>query len=152
MAHASLKPAEVSHPFDSAQGRLSAISDLLRFDSILGASSVRQTEGNLRNADRIGSHSLKRAEGGARHLELRREKSHGSAGNGAAKIMRHLYGENGHSITWTNPAVPTITLQSTSFDQITDDISDARVFGRDAFSNRPDRRRALGKGSRENCI
>jgi hypothetical protein len=43
--------------------------------------------------------------------------------------MRHLYGEGGHSITLTNPAVPSIVLQYTSFKEITDDISDARVYG-----------------------
>jgi hypothetical protein len=43
--------------------------------------------------------------------------------------MRRLYGEAGHSITLTNPAVPSIVLQYTSFKQITDDISDARVYG-----------------------
>jgi hypothetical protein len=55
--------------------------------------------------------------------------NHGSAGNGAAEVMRRLYGEAGHTITLTNPAVPTIVLQYTSFKQITDDISDARVYG-----------------------
>jgi hypothetical protein len=55
--------------------------------------------------------------------------NHGSAGNAAAEVLRRLYGEAGHSITATNPAVPTITLQYTSFKQITDDISDARVYG-----------------------
>ena len=55
--------------------------------------------------------------------------NHGSAGNAAAKVLRRLYGEAGHSIILTNPAVPTITLQYTSFKQITDDISDARVYG-----------------------
>src|SRR5450755_2582334 len=55
--------------------------------------------------------------------------NHGSASSGAAVVMRHIYGEDGHSITLTNPSVPTITLQYTSFDQIIDDISDARVFG-----------------------
>jgi hypothetical protein len=40
-----------------------------------------------------------------------------------------LYGEAAHSITLTNPAVPTIVLQYTSFRQITKDISDARVYG-----------------------
>jgi len=55
--------------------------------------------------------------------------NHGSAGNGAAEVLRRLYGEAGHSITLTNPAVPTIVLQYTSFKQITDDISDARVYG-----------------------
>src|SRR3984885_5558653 len=52
--------------------------------------------------------------------------NHGSASNSAAAILRRLYGEHGHSITLTNPAVPTIVLQYTSFEQITDDISDAR--------------------------
>jgi hypothetical protein len=55
--------------------------------------------------------------------------NHGSAGNGAAAVMRRIYGEDGFSITLTNPAVPTIVLQYTSFKQITDDISDARVYG-----------------------
>jgi hypothetical protein len=55
--------------------------------------------------------------------------NHGSAGNAAAEVLRRIYGEAGHSITLTNPVVPTITLQYTSFKQITDDISDARVYG-----------------------
>ena len=55
--------------------------------------------------------------------------AHGSASNAAAEVMRRLYGEAGHSITLTNPALPDIVLQYTSFRQITDDISDARVYG-----------------------
>ena len=55
--------------------------------------------------------------------------NHGSAGNGAAEVLRRLYGEAGHAITLTNPAVPTIVLKYTCFKQITDDISDARVYG-----------------------
>ena len=55
--------------------------------------------------------------------------NHGSAANGAAEVLRRLYGEAGHSMTLTNPAVPNIVLQYTSFKQITDDISDARVYG-----------------------
>jgi membrane-associated phospholipid phosphatase len=55
--------------------------------------------------------------------------NHGSAGNAAAEVLRRLYGEAGHSITVTNPAVPDIVLQYASFKQITDDISDARVYG-----------------------
>jgi hypothetical protein len=55
--------------------------------------------------------------------------NHGSASNGGAEVMRRIYGEAGHSITLSNPAVPTIVLQYTSFSQITDDISDARVYG-----------------------
>lgn len=55
--------------------------------------------------------------------------NHGSASNGGAEVLRRLYGEAGHSITLSNPAVPNIVLQYTSFKQITDDISDARVYG-----------------------
>jgi hypothetical protein len=55
--------------------------------------------------------------------------NHGSAANAAAEVLRRLYGEAGHVMTLTNPAVPDITLQYTSFKQITDDISDARVYG-----------------------
>jgi hypothetical protein len=55
--------------------------------------------------------------------------NHGSASNGAAEILRRIYGEAGHSITLSNPAAPSIVLQYTSFSEITDDISDARVYG-----------------------
>ena len=55
--------------------------------------------------------------------------NHGSAANGAAEILRRIYGEGGHFITLANPAVPNIVLQYTTFKQITDDISDARVYG-----------------------
>ena len=47
----------------------------------------------------------------------------------AAEILRHIYGESRHFITLSNPAVPDIVLQYTTFKQITDDISDARVYG-----------------------
>lgn len=55
--------------------------------------------------------------------------NHGSGSSGGAAVLRRLYGEAGHSITLSNPAVPGIVLQYTSFRQITDDISDARVYG-----------------------
>ena len=55
--------------------------------------------------------------------------NHGSAGNAGAEVLRRLYGEGGHTITLANAATPTITLHYTTFKQITDDISDARVYG-----------------------
>ena len=55
--------------------------------------------------------------------------NHGSAANAAAAILEWVYGNEGHSITLTNPAVPDIVLQYNSFNQITADISDARVYG-----------------------
>jgi hypothetical protein len=55
--------------------------------------------------------------------------NHGSAANSAAVVLRRIYGEGGHFMTLSNPTVPDIVLQYTTFDQITDDISDARVYG-----------------------
>jgi hypothetical protein len=55
--------------------------------------------------------------------------NHGSGSNGGAEILRRLYGEGGHLITLSNPAVTDIVLQYSTFKQITDDISDARVYG-----------------------
>ena len=55
--------------------------------------------------------------------------NHGSAANAAAVVLKRIYGEGGHFMTLSNPAVPDIVLQYTTFDQITDDISDARVYG-----------------------
>lgn len=71
--------------------------------------------------------------------------NHGSAGNGAAEVLRHLFGEAGHSITLTNPAVPTIVLQYGSFKEITDDISDARVYGGIHFRTDQDAGAKLGR-------
>src|ERR1700722_12515699 len=70
--------------------------------------------------------------------------NHGSAANAAAAIMRRLYGEAGHSMTLSNPAVPTIVLQYTSFRQITNDISDARVYGGIHFRTDQDAGALLG--------
>jgi hypothetical protein len=55
--------------------------------------------------------------------------NHGSAANSAAEILRRIYGEGGHFMTLSNPTVPDIVLQYATFKQITDDISDARVYG-----------------------
>ena len=70
--------------------------------------------------------------------------NHGSAANAAAAVMRRLYGEAGHSMTLSNPAVPTILLQYSSFSQITNDISDARVYGGIHFRTDQDAGALLG--------
>jgi membrane-associated phospholipid phosphatase len=70
--------------------------------------------------------------------------NHGSAANAAAAVMRRLYGEAGHSMTLSNPTVPTIVLQYTSFRQITNDISDARVYGGIHFRTDQDAGALLG--------
>lgn len=55
--------------------------------------------------------------------------NHGSGSNSAAEILRRAFGEGGHVITMANPGVPGLTFDYTRFDQITNDISDARVYG-----------------------
>ena len=51
----------------------------------------------------------------------------------------------GHSITLTNPAVPNIVLQYTTFDQIDDDVDDARVYGGIHFRTDQDAGARLGR-------
>jgi hypothetical protein len=58
--------------------------------------------------------------------------NHASGSRGAAETLRRLYGEGGHAITLTNPfSAPVANLQFTytTFNQICDDVDDARVFG-----------------------
>jgi hypothetical protein len=71
--------------------------------------------------------------------------NHGSASGGAAEILKRIYGEGRHSITLSNPAVPDIVLQYTTFKQITDDISDARVYGGIHFRTDQDAGARLGR-------
>jgi hypothetical protein len=70
--------------------------------------------------------------------------NHGAGSNGGAEVLRRLYGEAGHAITITNPASP-IVLHYTSFKQITDDISDARVYGGIHFRTDQDAGAVLGR-------
>ena len=70
--------------------------------------------------------------------------NHGSAANGAAEVLRRIYGDGGHFMTLSNPAVPDIVLQYTTFKQITDDISDARVYGGIHFRTDQDAGERLG--------
>ena len=55
--------------------------------------------------------------------------NHASGSNSAAEILRRIYGAGGHAITMANPAVQGLTFHYTRFNQITDDIDDARVYG-----------------------
>ena len=71
--------------------------------------------------------------------------NHGTLSNAGAEVLRRLYGEAGHAITLSNPAVPTIVLQYGSFRQITDDISDARVYGGIHFRTDQDAGARLGR-------
>lgn len=71
--------------------------------------------------------------------------NHGSASNSGAEVLRRIYGAAGHEITMTNAAMPGFTLHYTAFHQITDDISDARVYGGIHFRFDQDAGAALGR-------
>jgi hypothetical protein len=71
--------------------------------------------------------------------------AHGTLSGAGAQVMRRLYGEAGHAITLSNPAVPTIVLHYGSFRQITADISDARVYGGIHFRTDQDAGARLGR-------
>jgi hypothetical protein len=71
--------------------------------------------------------------------------NHGSLSNAGAEVLRRLYGEAGHAITLSNPAVPNIVLHYGSFRQITDDVSDARVYGGIHFRTDQDAGARLGR-------
>ena len=55
---------------------------------------------------------------------------HASVSGSAKAVMEELFGKNGHAVTLINPAVPgNVVLNYTSWDEITDDIDDARIYG-----------------------
>jgi hypothetical protein len=58
--------------------------------------------------------------------------NHASGSRGAAEMLRRLYGEGGHTITMANPLIPSVAslhFNYTTFNQICDDVDDARVYG-----------------------
>ncbi|MBV9727040.1 MAG: vanadium-dependent haloperoxidase [Gammaproteobacteria bacterium] len=55
--------------------------------------------------------------------------AHGSLSNAARRVLERLYGPDHHFISLSNPAVAGVILQYENFEQITNDISDARVYG-----------------------
>lgn len=54
---------------------------------------------------------------------------HATFGGAARRVLEHFYGEDGHSIVLTHPALPEIVLHYATLEEITDDIDDGRVFG-----------------------
>jgi hypothetical protein len=55
--------------------------------------------------------------------------AHGTLSNAARDVMERAYGNVSFAITLSTPAVPGVSLTYTNLKQITDDISDARVYG-----------------------
>jgi hypothetical protein len=71
--------------------------------------------------------------------------AHGTLSNAATEVMDQVYAAGQLSITLTNSAVPGVTLKYTSLTQITDDISDARVYGGIHFRTDQDAGAVLGR-------
>ncbi len=78
--------------------------------------------------------------------------NHGSLSNAGAEVLRRLYGEAGHSITLSNPAVPNIVLQYTSFRADYRRHLRRSRLRRDTFSIRPDGRNSPGPGCRQSSL
>jgi hypothetical protein len=54
---------------------------------------------------------------------------HASFGGAARRVLERMFGKDGHAITLASPLVPDVVLHYTSWEQITDDIDEARIFG-----------------------
>lgn len=55
--------------------------------------------------------------------------AHATLSGAARAVLERAFGKRGHEITLTTPSLPEIVLDYTDFEQITDDIDDARVYG-----------------------
>jgi hypothetical protein len=47
----------------------------------------------------------------------------------ARRVLEEVFGADGHSITLTNPLLPSVVLHYKSWEQITNDIDEARIYG-----------------------
>ena len=70
--------------------------------------------------------------------------AHGTLSNAAREVMEKVYGEGPFSITLSTPALPGVTLHYSRLEEITDDISDARVYGGIHFRTDQDAGALLG--------
>ncbi len=70
--------------------------------------------------------------------------AHGTLSNAAREVMEKIYGEGPFSITLSTPALPAVTLHYSRLEEITDDISDARVYGGIHFRTDQDAGALLG--------
>jgi hypothetical protein len=55
--------------------------------------------------------------------------AHGAGGGAARAVLERAYGRRGHDLTITDAGAPGIVLHYTDLRDITDDVSDARVYG-----------------------
>lgn len=54
---------------------------------------------------------------------------HATLSGAARGVLERFYGKNGHEVALTTPSLPGVVLHYTAWEQITDDIDDARIYG-----------------------
>lgn len=54
---------------------------------------------------------------------------HAAFGGAARRILEYAFGPDGHAITLTHPDLPDVVLHYSSFEEITRDVDDGRVYG-----------------------
>jgi hypothetical protein len=54
---------------------------------------------------------------------------HATVSGAARRVLERAFGKDGHAVTLTHPGAPGIELDYSAWDEITDDIDDARVYG-----------------------
>jgi hypothetical protein len=54
---------------------------------------------------------------------------HATVSGAARAVLERAFGKDGHAVTLTHPGAPGIVLNYTAWDEITDDVDDARVYG-----------------------
>jgi hypothetical protein len=54
---------------------------------------------------------------------------HATVSGAARAVLEQVFGKDGHMVTLTHSTLPGIVLNYTAWDEITDDIDDARVYG-----------------------
>jgi len=55
--------------------------------------------------------------------------AHATLSGAARVVLERAFGKHGHAITLSTPALPGVELNYTAWDEVTDDIYDARVYG-----------------------
>ena len=71
--------------------------------------------------------------------------AHGALSNAAATVLEQILGNARFSVSLSNAAVPGVDLTYNNFTEITDDISDARVYGGIHFRTDQDAGASLGQ-------
>jgi hypothetical protein len=54
---------------------------------------------------------------------------HATLCNAARAVLEQVFGKDGHAIVLSNPALPDVVLAYTDWDEMTDDVDDARIYG-----------------------